>query len=512
MFPGKRSDMSGPSLPALSRSLLDQLHHGGHAGVTLPPRAILNAPETILQIGSGAFLRGFIEDFLQLANAAGDLAGRVVSVQRRPDSRSEAFLWQQGLYTLILRGIENDQLTEERRIIASISRSLNAETEWDKVIAMAVLPSTRVIVSNVTEAGFALGPSDSPTDKPPLKFPGKLTQLLWERWRTAGEQDTDLAIIPCELIENNGSVLRKLIVEQAHAWNLPAAFSDWMGKSVHFANTLVDRIVAGPPAPEKLEAEWQALGYRDDLIVRAEPFALFVLEADDFVRRHFPVGRVSASIQFVDDLTPFRVRKVRILNGTHTVLAALGRLLGLQTVREAIEDPQLGSLVENAVFQEVIPATAIDQEVQDAQYARQILARFRNPSIEHQLRSICLNCSAKVGVRLFPSIRNCMEQRRVLPRRLLFGVAGVLLLLRDSELEDIHLEQVREMWTRVDNQSPASVLSFVQAILAKQMEWSREQIDLPVVAPHVAEFLIKIRKQGLRPAMESCFGPGALIH
>jgi tagaturonate reductase len=475
---------------------------------------MFGAPETILQIGSGAFLKGFVEDFVQLANIAGNPVGRVVSVQRRSDHRSAAFLRQDGLYTLILRGLENGQPVERKRIIASISRSLSADTEWNKVIAVAVRPSTRVIVSNVTESGLALGASDTPADHPPLSVPGKLAQLLRERWQSSGGHDADVAIVPCELVENNGSVLRKLIDEQALAWNLPAPFSDWLRSSVHFANTLVDRIVVGPPPPEKLEAEWQALGYRDDLIVCAEPFALFALEAGEFVRQHFPNGEASPGIRFVDDLTPYRVRKVRILNGSHTILAAIGRLLGLRTVREAIDDHQLGKLVENAIFQEVIPATELGEEVESRHYAREILARFRNPFIEHSLVSICSNCSTKVGTRLFPAIRSFMKQHGVVPRRLLFGVAAVMLLLRDSDVEDAHLAFIREAWAcvddqsvddqSVDDQSPDSTLAFVQRILAKQVEWSREPIDLPAIAPEVARILTKIRENGLRVTMESC--------
>src|SRR6202046_5090559 len=284
---GRRSDMRGQSLPALSQSLLDELRERNPANISaellanqsaniqLPTAKMFGTPKTTLQIGSGAFLKGFVEDFVQLANMAGEVVGRVVSVQRKSDRRSAAFLRQDGLYTLILRGLENGTPAERKRIIASISRSLSADTEWHKVIAMAVRPSTRVIVSNVTETGFALGASDTPTDHPPLSFPGKLTQLLRERWQASGGHDADIAVIPCELVENNGSVLRSLIDEQARAWNLPAAFSDWLGSSVHLANTLVDRIVVGPPAPEKLEAEWRALGYRDDLFVFAAPFSLF---------------------------------------------------------------------------------------------------------------------------------------------------------------------------------------------------------------------------------------------
>jgi tagaturonate reductase len=494
--------MRGQFLPALSQSFLDGLRKR-NAKIELPAANLLSAPETILQIGSGAFLKGFVEDFVQLANMAGEPVGRVVSVQRKSDHRSAASLRQDGLYTLILRGLDNGQPVERKRVIASISRSLSADTEWNKVIAMALRPSTRVIVSNVTESGLALGDSDTLNGQPPVSFPGKLTQFLYKRWQSSGGRDADIAVVPCELVENNGSILRKLIDEQARAWNLPAAFSDWLRSSVHFANTLVDRIVVGPPPSEKLEGEWQALGYRDDLIVCAEPFALFVLEADEFVRRHFPNGKASPGIRFVHDLTPYRVRKIQILNGSHTMLAAIGRLRGLRTVREAIDDPQLGKFVDNAICQEVIPAIEIGEEVESRLYAREILTRFRNPFIEHSLVSICSNCSTKVGARLFPTIRSFMERHEVVPRRLLFGVAAVMLLLRDSEVEDTHLPLIRGMWARVDDQSPESILAFVQRILAKQVEWSREHIDLRAIAPEVASFLSKIREQGLRATLES---------
>ncbi|MGD0569149.1 MAG: hypothetical protein ABSA78_12145 [Candidatus Sulfotelmatobacter sp.] len=192
---------------------------------------------------------------------------------------------------------------------------------------------------------------------------------------------------------------------------------------------------------------------------------------------------------FVDDLTPYRVRKIQILNGSHTMLAAIGGLLGLRTVREAIDDPQLGKVIENAIFQEVIPAIELGEEVENRFYAREILARFRNPFIEHSLVSICSNCSTKVGTRLFPTIRSFMERHEAVPRRLLFGVAAVMLLLRCSEVEDAHLPLIRGMWARVDDRSPDSISAFVQRILAKQVEWSGEHVDPRAIAPEVASFL-----------------------
>jgi tagaturonate reductase len=497
------------SLPTLSLALLDQLRQRPPENVDLPPVSILSAPETVLQIGSGGFLRGFVEDFLQTANSTGDLCGRVASVQRKPDRRQEIFARQNGLYTLVLRGLQDGRPAEVKRIVASTSRLLSAEIDWQKVIAAVRQPSVRTIVSNVTEAGLTLDPADTPTATPPVGYAGKLTQLLWERWRTNKDAVRDLAVVPCELAEDNGSAVRKLIAEQADAWNLPPEFSAWVAASVHFANTLVDRIVIGSPSPESLETEWRALGYRDDLIVGGELFALFALQADEFVRKHFPLDRASPSVRFVADLLPYRRRKVRILNGPHTILAAIGRLLGLKTVLAAMEHHQLGRFIRQTIFQEVIPAMDGDEELQVMQYACEIIERFRNPFLEHQLLSICLNCSTKTGIRLFPTVRDYMKRRGSLPQRLLFGLAAVMLVSRDPDVQDTHAEQIGEMWRAVVYESPGSMLAFVENVLASQVNWSHEEIDVKSVAPPVAGFLVEVHDRGLRAVMESHFGDRA---
>ncbi|MGH9452710.1 MAG: tagaturonate reductase, partial [Terriglobia bacterium] len=274
--------MGSDQLPLLSRKQLESLERETTAGAELPPRSLMSAPETILQFGTGNFLRGFVEDFVQLANRSGDLSGRVVAVQRRPDHRSAAFTKQDGLYTLILRGIEAGRKVEVKRVIASVSRLLISETHWDQVMSVAANPMTSVILSNVTETGLALDPSDRPGLMPPRGFPGKLTQLLVARWQGASGRDADVAVIPCELVENNGPLVRRLVLDQAQAWNIAGEFTNWVETSVHFASTLVDRIVVGTPRPELLQSEWEALGYRDEMIDCAEPFYLFALEADSF--------------------------------------------------------------------------------------------------------------------------------------------------------------------------------------------------------------------------------------
>ena len=494
--------MTASSLPLLSRHVLKQLRDRKPPGIEQPPQSVLDAPETILQIGAGNFLRGFVEDFVQLANARGDFSGRVVAVQRWSDQRSEAFRRQDGLYTLILRGIEDGRLLETKRVVASIGRLLISDFEWETVVDVGKNRTTRVVITNVTEAGLAPDPADIPAGRPPQGFPGKLTRLLWDRWSASAGHDSDIAVIPCELVENNGPLVRELILGQASAWNLEPAFSAWIKTSIHFASTLVDRIVVGTPHQDRLEAEWQALGYRDELVNCSEPFALFALEADEFTRRHFPIDRASPGVKFVDDLTPYRTRKLRILNGPHTVLAALGELLDLGTVREAIEDGQLSCLIEDAIFKEVIPALPTDHEAENTEYAREILARFKNPSIEHKLVSICLNCSTKAGIRLFPSIRGYMARRNSLPQRLLLGLAAVMLALCRPEVQDTHAEYIRSRWGRADHDSRNSLVAFAREVLAHQVEWSQEKIDLKPVAAGVADLLLEIGETNLRQTID----------
>src|ERR1700691_3975079 len=259
----------------LSFEMLDQLQD---RGLELPPFSLRTAPETILQLGWGKFMRGFVPDFVQLANADGRYNGRILAVQREADDRSEAATRQDALYTLILRGIQRNQQMELKRIIGSVSRLLVAEQDWDKVKVAAAKRETRVILSNATETGLTLNPMDHLESQPPRSFPGKLTQLLLERWRTTGGEDADVAVIPTEVIENNGQIVHNLVIEQAQAWKLEKEFLDWVRSSVHVASTLVDRIVVGTPRPELLASECETLGYRDDLLTCCEPYYLFAIQ------------------------------------------------------------------------------------------------------------------------------------------------------------------------------------------------------------------------------------------
>ena len=489
------------SIPRISRSTLSHIGGGSSSAVALPPRQILDAPERVLQIGFGRFVRGFIADFLQQAVATGEFCGRMLAVQRKGDQRMRNFQAQDGLYTLIARGQVKGSPVDSKQIVASISRVLAAETAWPQVIQAVLRPKLKVLTTNVSEGGLELNEMDELQSAPPVGYPGKLTQLLYRRWQNIAGQEASIALIPCELVENNGDLVLDLIVKQSRHWHLEQDFLRWLENSLHVANTVVDRIVVGEPPNDQLAGEWKVLGYRDNLINCAEPFYEFILVADDFTRQHFPLDRACSSVRFVTDLSPYRTRKVLILNGSHTVMASLGRVLGIPTVLQSMDDTHLGSLVETMMFEEIIPALSLADDMDPRAYARDILERFRNPYVQHQLQDICLNSSVKAGTRIFPSMRRYMKLFGRVPSLLALGLAGVLLALRDPELQDTHGTYIRERWQQVKPECPDTLLAFTREILSRQMEWSREAIDLEPVSKVVAQFLWEVVANGLRPLL-----------
>ena len=493
--------MPNRSLPTLSLPLLDQLRQQNDGSLELPAESLLAAPETILQLGWGKFMRGFVPDFVQLAHGEGRYTGRIISVQRKPDQRSEAAARQDALYTLILRGIERGRMREVKRIVGSISRHLVAEREWVKVVEAARNRALRVILSNATETGLTLDPADRPGARPPRSFPGKLTQLLFERWRATEGKDAEVAVIPTELVENNGPLVQGLVWEQARAWNLDGAFLDWAQNSVHVASTLVDRIVVGTPRADLLEAECQTLGYRDDLLTCGETFYLFIIAADEFTRQHFPMHLSSPNVRFVEDLTPYRWRKLRVLNGPQMVLATLGTLLDFRIIRQAVVDPQVGPFMQQTVWQEIIPAMGPEEETINSDYARECLERIGNPQIEHRLQGIRVDLTAKNSIRLIPSIRDFLRRRGELPERLLLTMAANLEIALRGGLEDVHAGFISERWRRVDTRSMESWLSFTQEALAHLSAQTHEPLDVERIAPETRDLLVEIHEQGLRAVL-----------
>lgn len=341
-------------------------------------------PETVLQFGAGRFLRAFADLFIDEANRGLDPVGRIVVVQSTGDARADALNRQNGRYHVLVRGFQDGAVIDRVQAVESVSRALHAGREWDAVLDVARSPDLRYVLSNTTEAGFKLDPADSANSRPPASFPGKLLRVLHARW-AAGF--SGVSVIPCELMEGNANTLRGLVAGLAEAWNLDPAFRVWLTAECRWLHTLVDRIVSGTPEGHPLLAE-------DPMLIVAEPFAFFALEAHP----QAPFA-VHPCITRAADVSPYFLRKVRILNAAHTALLIRAVPRGYRLVREAVADPELEAFLVRLLSEEVVPT--LGDRVSDGEaFARQTLDRFRNPFMDHQFRDIALHHADKVAIRL----------------------------------------------------------------------------------------------------------------
>jgi len=347
-------------------------------------------PERVLQFGSGMLLRALCLAAIDTANRAGSRAGRIVVVQSTAEGapRTRALNAQDGLFTLIERGLSGGAPVERVGLIGAISRALAADSQWNDVRDVAANPSIQVIISNVSEAGFRI---DAP-------FPARLTDALHARFTRAPDAPP-MFVIPTELVPDNGPRLAAMVHELAGRYD--RSFRDWLEARVRFCSSLVDRIVTAPP-PDQHAALEATLGYRDALLTVTEPYALWAIEADPAeLRTVFPIE--SANVVFAPDIAFYRERKLRLLNAVHTATAPLAALAGVRTVREASAHPLLGAFQKRLLFDEIIPATDIPAD--DARtFAHQVLERFANPWLEHEYRVIATNQEEKFRIRVLPLI------------------------------------------------------------------------------------------------------------
>lgn len=344
-------------------------------------------PETVLQFGSGRFLRAFADLFVHHGNTQGQNVGRVVIVQSTGEGRAGGLNAQQGKYHVVVRGYENGEVVDRVEACESVSRALHAGTQWEEVLQLARSPQLTTILSNTTEAGFKLDDTDSPADAVPKSFPAKLLAVLKARWEANQPPPT---VVPCELIEGNAGILQGMLVKMAADWDYPDAFLGWLVRTP-FLHTLVDRIVTGTPADHPLLAT-------DPMVIVAEPFAFWALQ--DHPKSAFKLTH--PAITRAADVTPYFLRKVRILNAAHTALLIKAKPRGFAIVRDAVSDPDLGAWLWRLLSEEIVP-TLEGRVDQPLRFAEQTVERFKNPFLDHKFADIALHHESKVKVRLVPT-------------------------------------------------------------------------------------------------------------
>ncbi|AKD03730.1 tagaturonate reductase [Pontibacter korlensis] len=386
-------------------------------------------PVKVLQFGEGNFLRGFVDWIIDILNEKTDFNGSVKIIQPIERGIVDLLNKQDGLYHVLLNGIQGGKETEETRLVTCISGAINPYNDYNEYLKLAENPDLQFIISNTTEAGIAFEEADTSMETLPGSFPGKLTALLYHRYtHFEGAADKGLTMIPCELIEKNGAALQQTILKFARHWGLSTDFTAWIREHNIFCNTLVDRIVPGFPKDNIKEIQAE-LGFEDNLVVKAEPFHLWVIEAPRSVERAFPAEEAGLQVKFAPNLTPYRSRKVRILNGAHTALVPVAYLQGLRTVREAVEDERTGTFIREAIFEEIIPTLDLPEE-ELTKFANDVIERFQNPFIRHELISIALNSISKYKVRVLPSVLTYIDRKNQLPERLLESLAALILFYK----------------------------------------------------------------------------------
>lgn len=470
-----------------------------------------DAPERVLQFGEGNFLRAFVDYFIDEMNEKAGFDSKAVLCQPIAPGLAPMINSQDGLYTLFLRGRENGQKVNRKRVISCVSRCLNPYEDYQGLLDCAKNPDLRFLVSNTTEAGIVFDPACKKDDAPPASFPGKLTAFLYERWKLGLR---GFIILSCELIDHNGGELKRCVDKYIDLWDLEPEFKAWTERENLFCSTLVDRIVTGYPRAEA-EGICRELGYQDDILDTGEVFGFWVIEGPQSIKDEFPVEKAGLPIIVVDDHTPYKQRKVRILNGAHTSMVLGAYLAGQDIVRNCMEDEVIHGFMNKTIYDEIIPTLDLPRD-ELTEFAAAVTERFNNPYIDHALLSISLNSTSKWKARVLPSLEEYVKRQGRLPKCITFSFAAYiafyhtaqekgencLLGRRGQETYEIKDDQ----WTLdfyYDHRGD-DAKSIAHAVVNHQRMWEGRLAALEGFETAVAAALERIEAVGMYGAMREC--------
>lgn len=475
-----------------------------------------DAPERVIQFGEGNFMRAFTDYFIDLMNEKADFNSKVVLVQPASSQSSlrDRINEQEGLYTLYLRGYENGREVNDKRIISCVSRCLNMYRDYEAVMRCAENPELRYITCNTTEAGIVYDASCSFTDTPPASYPAKLTQFLYRRFQTFGTQSgKGFVILACELIDDNGKELERIVKKYAAQWNLGDAFLHWLEHENLFCSTLVDRIVTGYPQNEAAALN-ETNGYEDSLIDTGEVFGAWVIEGPESLKAELPFEKAGLPVLITDDHKPYKQRKVRILNGAHTAMVLGAYLTGQDIVRDCMEDETILTFMNKTIYDEIIPTLSLPAE-DCRNFAAAVTERFKNPFIDHALLAISLNSTSKWRARVLPSLEKYIEKFGKLPACITASFAFYVSFYRGQERTVDGLRAARPDGTTYTISDDQSVLDFfyahkntpietlVHALCSNAAFWGKDLTALPGFESEVIRILKNIETSGIYEQMRT---------
>jgi tagaturonate reductase len=472
--------------------------------VSLPTAEVFNLPERVLQFGTGVFIRGLIDYYIDKANHAGLFNGRVVMVKSTDAGDLRDLRDQDGLYTLIMKSVDGDIQLEERRVCAAVSRILDAKTQWAEVLACAANPELTVVISNTTENGIMLQLDETIDASPPMSFPGKLLAFLLRRYEAFdGSAESGLVILPTELIPGNGALLKRIVNDLAKANGLPSAFINWLNTANDFCDTLVDRIVPGKPPPEEHRQLEALLGYEDRAMVMAETYGLWAIETDrPRTKEILSFSGADPGIHVVPDISKFRELKLRLLNASHNLSCAVGFLSGFGTVREAMENSDFNRYMEDLILEDIAMSIVFTADITPEEarvFGQSVLARYRNPYIGFEWLSICVQDTSKLRIRAVPVVRQHYEKYGFVSARLALSFAAYILFMhaetdgndhykgvsqgREYEVIDEHAVDMHRKWSKYSGRT------LVRQVLEDVRLWGTDLNVMNGFAEQVSNYL-----------------------
>lgn len=463
-------------------------------------------PERIIQFGEGNFLRAFVDWIIFNMNEKTDFNSSVVVVQPIERGMIDMLNAQDCLYHVNLQGLDKGEVVNDLTRIDVISRALNPYTDNEAFLALADQPEMRFVISNTTEAGIAFDPKCRLEDAPASSYPGKLTQLLYRRFKTfAGDMTKGLIIFPCELIFLNGHRLKETIYQYIELWNLGEEFKRWFEQACGVYATLVDRIVPGFPRKD-IDAIKETLQYDDNLVVQAEIFHLWVIEAPQEIAAEFPADRAGLNVLFVPSEEPYHERKVTLLNGPHTVLSPVAFLSGLNIVREACQHPIVGRYIHRVMFEELLETLNLPKD-ELVQFGKDVLERFNNPFVDHQVTSIMLNSFPKFQTRDLPGLKVYLQRKGELPKGLVLGLAAIITYYKGgvradgieiipNDAQEI-MNMLRDLW------ATGCTHKVAEGVLAAENIWGENLNNIPGLTKAVKGYLDDIQEKGMLETVKS---------
>jgi tagaturonate reductase len=456
-------------------------------------------PERIIQFGEGNFLRAFVDWIVFNMNNKADFNSSVVIVQPLANGMIDMLNEQDSLYHLNLQGLDKGKPVDSIELIDVVSRCLNPYSQFQDYLKLAENPEMRFVISNTTEAGIAFDDSCKLDDAPASSYPGKLTQLLYHRFKTFnGAMDKGLIMFPCELIFHNGTELKKCIEQYIAFWNLGEEFKQWFENACGVYCTLVDRIVPGYPR-DTINEILEKIQLEDKMVVKAEIFHLWVIEAPESVAKEFPADKAGLNVLFVPSEKPYHDRKVTLLNGPHTVMSPVAYLSGIDTVSEGLKDDVIAKFVDKVMFKELLETLDLPKAELE-KFGADVLDRFKNPFVKHFYTSIMLNSFPKFKTRDLPGLKIYLERKGELPLGLVLGLAGIITYYKGGKRGDVEIvpnddkaitDLLTELWSSGD------VAKVAQGVLAAEFIWGEDLNQVKGLAAKIVEYLTSIQNKGM---------------